>query len=71
MIFNDKDGKPLSELCDLISEKCLHTGLLVVHTGRESIKLAPPLMISKEALMEGVDTFAAAIAASVKEMYGN
>jgi 4-aminobutyrate aminotransferase-like enzyme len=71
VIFNDKDGKPLSELCDLISEKCLQTGLLVVHTGRESIKLAPPLMISKEALMEGVDTFAAAIAASVKEMYGN
>ncbi len=71
VIFNDKDGKALSELCDLISEKCLQSGLLVVHTGRESIKLAPPLMITKEAMMEGVDTFAAAVAASVKELYGN
>jgi 4-aminobutyrate aminotransferase-like enzyme len=71
VIFNDKDGKALSELCDLISEKCLQSGLLVVHTGRESIKLAPPLMITNEAMMEGVDTFAAAVAISVKEMYGN
>lgn len=70
VIFNDKDGKALSKLCDLISEKCLQTGLLVVHTGRESIKLAPPLMISEEALMEGVKTFSDAVADSIKEMYG-
>ena len=71
VIFNDLSGKALSELCDLISEKCLQSGLLVVHTGRESIKLAPPLMISKEAMMEGVDTFAAAVSASIKELYDN
>jgi len=28
---------------------------LVVHTGRESIKLGPPLTIPDEALFEGID----------------
>ena len=71
VLFNDSDGKPLSELCDLISEKCLQTGLLVVHTGRESIKLAPPLMINEEALKEGVKTFSMAVAESIAELYGS
>jgi 4-aminobutyrate aminotransferase/(S)-3-amino-2-methylpropionate transaminase len=68
VIFNDQDGKPLGELCDLISEKCLQRGLLVVHTGRESIKLAPPLMISEEALLEGLDVLSITISDSIKEM---
>ena len=65
----DSNKKPLSELCDLISEKCLQTGLLVVHTGRESIKLAPPLVISEEELIEGIDTFKNAIEQSLIELY--
>ena len=28
---------------------------MVVHTGRESIKLGPPLTITDEALLEGFD----------------
>ena len=68
VIFNDKDGKPLGELCDLISEKCLQRGLLVVHTGRESIKLAPPLMISEEALLEGLYVLSITISDSIKEI---
>lgn len=55
IIFYDQDNKPLSHLCDLISEKAMQKGLLLVHTGRESIKLAPPLSISEDALFEGVD----------------
>ena len=31
-------------------EKCISDGLLLVYTGRESIKLGPPLTISKDAL---------------------
>jgi 4-aminobutyrate aminotransferase-like enzyme len=31
----------------------MQRGLLVVHTGRESIKIGPPLNISDEALLEG------------------
>ena len=68
VIFNNREGNPLSKLCDLISEKCLQRGLLVVHTGRESIKLAPPLMISEEAMIEGLDVLRQAITDTIKEM---
>ena len=70
VIFTDSNKSPLSELCDLISEKCLQTGLLVVHTGRESIKLAPPLVINEEQLLEGIDTFSIAVEESIMELYG-
>ena len=71
VIFTDSNKKPLSELCDLISEKCLQTGLLVVHTGRESIKLAPPLVINEEELLEGVEAFSNAVEESINEIYGS
>ena len=31
-------------------ESCIKDGLLMVYTGRESIKLGPPLTISKDAI---------------------
>ncbi len=71
VIFTNPNGEPLSKLCDLISEKCLQTGLLVVHTGRESIKLAPPLVINEEELNEGVETFLDAVDQSINELYGS
>ncbi len=37
-----------------LAEKCFQKGLLVVHTGRESIKIGPPLTISEDAIMEGI-----------------
>jgi len=46
-----------------VAQKCLQKGLLVVHTGRESIKIGPPLIISDEALLEGV----AVIEESIRE----
>ena len=70
LIFNDSDNNPLINLCDLISEKCLHKGLLVVHTGRESIKLAPPLVINHEALFEGLNVLEESIEESINEIYG-
>ncbi len=45
-----------------VAERCMQKGLLVVHTGRESIKMGPPLTISDEALLEGVDVLGEAIA---------
>mgnify|MGYP001260298393 CR=1 FL=1 len=56
-----KGAIALSSLCDKVSELCLQRGLLVVHTGRESIKLAPPLMIHEEALLEGLSVLESAI----------
>jgi 4-aminobutyrate aminotransferase-like enzyme len=65
LIFIDETGKPLSSLCDIISEKAFQKGLLVVHTGRESIKLAPPLSITKDALLEGIDVLEECIKESI------
>jgi len=68
LVFIDRDGSPLSHLCDKICEKAMQRGLLVVHTGRESIKLAPPLTISEDALVEGVQVLEGCIRDSVDEL---
>jgi 4-aminobutyrate aminotransferase-like enzyme len=57
VIFNDFNNLSKSELASQISEKCMQKGLLVVHTGRESIKLGPPLTITDEALLEAISVF--------------
>ncbi len=67
LIFKDQNGNPLASLCDAIAELCMQSGLLVVHTGRESIKLAPPLSISKEAMLEGLSVLEQSIADSISE----
>jgi 4-aminobutyrate aminotransferase-like enzyme len=55
IIFKEKySGNGNAIKISLIAEKCFQKGLLVVHTGRESIKIGPPLTITKEALIEGV-----------------
>lgn len=68
LVFVDPEGNPLSSLCDRISEKALQRGLLVVHTGRESIKLGPPLSITEEALKEGIQVLETCIRDSVAEL---
>ncbi len=65
LIFIDKNGNLMNELCDTIAEKAFQKGLLVVHTGRESIKLAPPLSITEEALFEGIDVLDECIKESI------
>jgi len=65
LIFIDESGKPLDSLCDKISEKAFQKGLLVVHTGRESIKLAPPLTITKDAMLEGLEVISQCIEESI------
>jgi 4-aminobutyrate aminotransferase-like enzyme len=47
----------------------MQKGLIVVHTGRESIKLAPSLTITKEALIEGLQVFEECIKESIFELY--
>lgn len=54
----DADGPFTSRL----AERCMQKGLLVVHTGRESIKIGPPLTIPDAALLEGVAVMEEAIA---------
>lgn len=49
LIFNDK--QIASEIC----LKCLNKGLLLVHTGRESIKFGPPIVIKNKNINKGFD----------------
>ena len=55
-------GTPDSAFTSRVAERCMQKGLLVVHTGRESIKIGPPLSIADDALLEGVDVLGEAIA---------
>ena len=52
IIFKDSEKISKSEIASKVSERCMQKGLLVVHTGRESIKLGPPLVIYDEAILE-------------------
>lgn len=61
------DDQPDGEFASRVSERCMQKGVLVVHTGRESIKLGPPLTIPDDALLEGVATVAEAIDEIVEE----
>lgn len=53
----DESGRLASRIC----ETALRKGLLLVHTGRESIKMGPPLGIPEDALMEGLDVLEEAL----------
>ena len=44
-----------------IAWECMRRGLLVVHTSRESVKVAPPLTIEKDALLEGISVLSEVI----------
>ena len=46
VIFKDYKGIKSKYIADYISQECLSNGLLICNTGRESIKLGPPLTIS-------------------------
>lgn len=63
VLFRDpKTGAPDPQFTSRVAELCMQKGLLVVHTGRESIKIGPPLTILDEALLEGVSVLGEAIA---------
>ena len=66
VLFQDpKTGKPDGLFPSQVCEKAMQKGLLLVHTGRESIKIGPPLIIPDEALEEGLDV----IEESIEELY--
>lgn len=62
LIFRDPvTGAPDGLTASLVCERALHKGILLVHTGRESIKLGPPLTIPLEAIEEGIDVLQEAL----------
>lgn len=61
--FQDpKTGKPDGAFPSKVCKRALEKGLILVHTGRESIKIAPPLTIPVAALKEGIKVLEEAIA---------
>jgi 4-aminobutyrate aminotransferase-like enzyme len=54
LIFTDYEGQNKEVLASKVSQRCMEKGLLVVHTGRESIKLGPPLVITDQAIVEAL-----------------
>lgn len=48
ILFKDAD------MANIVARKMMDRGVLVVNTGKESVKLGPPLNIEKEALQEGL-----------------
>ena len=68
ILFKDpSNDDPDGLIASKISEKCMQKGLLVVHTGRESIKLGPPLTISDEAMLEGLEVLEESIEEVLKQ----
>ena len=56
IIFNDTNTENgASFFASQICEEAMRKGVLLVHTGRESIKIGPPLTIPEDALGEGLD----------------
>jgi 4-aminobutyrate aminotransferase-like enzyme len=63
VLFKKPDtGKPDTLFPNYVCERAMQKGLLLVHTGRESIKIGPPLTIPDDALIEGINAFEEAIA---------
>ena len=61
LIMNDTKSMPAGEFGSRVSELCMQRGVLVVHTGRESIKFGPPLTMPDDAIVEGVTVLADAM----------
>jgi 4-aminobutyrate aminotransferase-like enzyme len=63
VLFKDPEtGDADGAFTSRVAVRCMQKGVLVVHTGRESIKLGPPLTITDEALIEGIAVLAESIA---------
>lgn len=50
-----------ADVAACVVERAYHRGLLLVYTGRDSIKIAPPLTIPDDALREGLEVLAEAV----------
>lgn len=68
VLFKDPfSEKPDGPFATRVCLRAMQKGLLLVHTGRESIKFGPPLVISRDALSEGLDVFEEALAEVIQE----
>ena len=55
IIFNTPKNKKFNEFTNKLSSDCLKNGLIVINTGKETLKIAPPLTINELAMNEGIN----------------
>ncbi len=68
MLFKDpKTGSPDGVFPSMVCERAMQKGLLLVHTGRESIKIGPPLTIPDAALLDGITVLEESVAETERE----
>lgn len=60
-LANPVSGAPDIRLAQRVTSACMRRGVLMLQTNRGTLKLAPPLCISKAALCEGIQVVADAI----------
>jgi 4-aminobutyrate aminotransferase-like enzyme len=65
IVVDPKTGAPDADLGNHACEIAMRKGLILVHTGRESIKMGPPLTIADDAIVEGVEVLGEAIAEAI------
>ncbi len=65
IIFQNYNKYSGTQIANMVSTKCLEKGLLVCNTGRESIKLGPPLIIDGKGITRAVKI----LRKSVEEIY--
>ena len=68
LIFKNFQKKTTKKLADQVSLECLKRGLLVCNTGRESIKLGPPLSINKKKIEDNLKIIKSALIGAVNEI---
>ncbi|MFN4276627.1 MAG: aspartate aminotransferase family protein [Ferrovibrio sp.] len=60
---DEPDGLTASLIC----QRAMHKGVLLVHTGRESIKFGPPLTMPEDVMNEGMDVLEESIEEIIAE----
>ncbi len=65
ILIDPKTGAPDGDTANKACEIAMRKGLILVHTGRESIKMGPPLTIADAALQEGVEVLGEALAEAI------
>ena len=68
IIFKDDKNSRPHVLANLVCDLCLKKQLLVCKTGREAIKLGPPLVIKKINLLKGLEILEKAIEIGIKKL---
>jgi len=69
LVFEDGISVKGAKIADIFCEETLSNGLLVIRTGRESVKLAPPLTIDKRRIIDAFNVIKKALLKINKDYY--